>query len=99
MDQTEFTISRFKNRTGSVSWRVTGYLHDIRVRKNFATREEAAAEKAVLEIKAIQAASGQRAAVTSLSDVQLREAESLFLRVAGTPRTLTFDVDHALAIQ
>lgn len=83
MDHPQFNVSRFENKTESVSWRVTGYLHGIRVRKNFPTREEAAAEKAALEVKAIQAASGQRAAVTSLSDVQLREAESLFHRVAG----------------
>lgn len=97
MDHTQFNVSRFENKTGSVSWRVTGYLHGIRVRKNFPTREEAAAEKAALEIKAIQAASGQRAAVTSLNDAQLREAESLFHRVAGKPRTLAFYVDYALA--
>ncbi|MBI2518140.1 MAG: hypothetical protein HYV95_14645 [Opitutae bacterium] len=82
MEQTKFNVSRFENRTGTVPWRVTGYLYGIRVRKNFPTREEAAAEKAALEIKAIQTASGQRAAVTSLSDVQLREAESLFHLVA-----------------
>lgn len=97
MDKPEFKISRFKNRTGSVSWRVTGYLHGNRVRKNVPTREEAVAERAALEIKAIQASSGQRAVVTSLSDIQLREAESLFHRATGKPRTLTFYVDYALA--
>lgn len=96
MDQPKFNISRFENRTGSVSWRVTGCFHGIRVRKNFPTREEAAAEKAVLEIKAIQAASGQRAAVTSLDDAQLREAEAVFHRIASKPRSLMFYLDYAL---
>lgn len=97
MEQTKFNVSRFENRTGTVSWRVTGYLHGVRIRKNFATREEAAAEKAALEIRAIQAESGQRTAITSLSDAQLREAESVFHRIAGKRRPLAFYVDYALA--
>lgn len=97
MDQAKFNVSRFENRTGTVSWRVTGYLHGIRIRKNFATREEAGAEKAALEIRAIQSESGQRTAITSLSDAQLREAESVFHRIAGKQRPLAFYVDYALA--
>jgi hypothetical protein len=97
MDQPHSNVIRFKNRTGSASWRVTGYLGGVRLRKNFASREEAAAEKTSLEIRAIQAAKGQRAAVTSLNDVQLREAESIFHRIADKPRSLSFYVDYALA--
>ena len=53
-----FAVSRFKNRTGTTSWRVSGWLHGIRIRRNFRTREEAASEKSIFEIKALQAASG-----------------------------------------
>jgi hypothetical protein len=53
-----FAVSRFKNRTGTTSWRVNGWLHGLRIRRNFKTREEAAAQKSVYEIKALQAASG-----------------------------------------
>ncbi len=47
MNQPTFTVSRFENRNGSISWRVDGSLHGVRIRRNFKTREEAAVEKAV----------------------------------------------------
>ena len=78
MNQTEFTVSRFENRNGSISWRVAGLLHGVRIRKNFNTKEDAAAEKAALEIAELQATAGMRAATTFLSEVQLREAEDAF---------------------
>jgi len=92
-----FAVSRFENRNGVVSWRVAGWLHGVRIRKNFKTREEAAAERAALELKAVQAASGLRSAPTFLSDDQLRQAEDLFRRLKGNPRPLAFYVDYALA--
>lgn len=75
-NQTTFTIVRFANRNGTVSWRVCGYLHGTRVRKNFSSREEAGAEKASLELKALQNVSGLRASATYLTDEQLCEAEA-----------------------
>jgi hypothetical protein len=53
MNHTKFAVSRFENRNGVTSWRVDGRLHGVRFRKNFKTREEAAAEKAALELKAL----------------------------------------------
>jgi hypothetical protein len=41
MNQPEFELIRFANRNGTTSWRVTGWLHGLRIRKNFQTREEA----------------------------------------------------------
>ena len=78
MKKAKFKIIRFNNRNGVVSWRVDGRLNGGRVRKNFKTREEASAEKAVFELNAIRATSGLRSAVTCLVDEQLREAEALF---------------------
>jgi hypothetical protein len=49
----QFVVSRFENRNGVTSWRVSGLLHGVRIRKNFKTREEAAAELAALELKAV----------------------------------------------
>ena len=97
MNQTKFAVSRFENRNGSTSWRVDGRLHGVRIRKNFKTKEEAAAEKATLELKAIQAASGLRSATTFLTDSQLREAEDAFRRLNGRPCSLLVYLDHALA--
>jgi hypothetical protein len=88
-----FTVSRFKNRNDVVSWRVSGSLHGIRIRKNLKTREEAAAEKAALELKALQATAGMRPAMTFLVDEQLRQAEDAFRRLAGAPRSLLFYLD------
>ncbi len=97
MNHTTFVVSRFANRNGICSWRVSGFLHGIRLRKNFKTREEAAAEKAVLEIKALQSTSGLRSIATALTEERVREAEALFQRVEGKSRPLSFYVAFALA--
>jgi len=96
MKQSPFVISRFENRNGVTSWRVDGRLHSLRIRRNFKTREEAAAEKAALEMKSIQAASGMRSATTFLTDAQLREAEDAFRRTEGRARPLLTYLDYAL---
>ncbi|MBP6865177.1 MAG: site-specific integrase [Candidatus Didemnitutus sp.] len=96
MNQTKFEVQRFENRNGTISWRVSGWLHGVRIRKNFPTREEAAAEKLALELKALQVSAGMRPALTSLTDVQLREAEDAFRRVKDKPKSLLFYLDYAL---
>ncbi|MCX6950055.1 MAG: hypothetical protein NTX39_10390 [Opitutae bacterium] len=75
MNHTKFVVSRFENRNGLCSWRVSGFLHGVRLRKNFKTREEAAAEKAALEIKALQSTSGLRSIATALTEERV-EVES-----------------------
>jgi DUF1365 family protein len=52
-----FTVSRFQNRNGTYSWRISGFISGVRIRKNFPTREEAAAGMSALETRAIQASS------------------------------------------
>lgn len=52
----KLVVAPFENRNGVTSYRLTGWLHGERVRRNFKTRDEANAEKAALEIRAIQAA-------------------------------------------
>ena len=97
MDHTTFAVSRFKNRNGVISWRVSGVLHGIRIRNNFKTRKEAAVEKGTLEIKALQATSGLRTVATALTEDQVREAEAVFRRLVGNTCPLSFYVDFALA--
>jgi hypothetical protein len=97
MNHTTFAVSRFENRNGVISWRVAGLLHGVRIRKNFKIREDAAAEKAALEIKAAQAVSGLRSATTFLADGELRQAEDAFRRLEGHPRSILFYLDYALA--
>ena len=97
MQQSPFTVTRFLNRNGVISWRVDGRLHGLRIRKNFKTREEAGAERAALEAKAAQAASNVRSACTFLTDEQLRQSEAAFRRLADAPKPLPFYLDYALA--
>ena len=97
MPDTAFDVTRYENRNGVTSWRVGGWLHGFRIRKNFKSREEAAAEAATLEIKALQATSGLRSLATTLTDEQAREAEAAFRRLADKPRPLSFYLDFALA--
>jgi hypothetical protein len=92
-----FDVKRFENRNGVRSWRVSGWLHGVRIRKNFKSKEEAAGEKAALEIKAEQDTSGLRSITTRLTAEQAREAEAVFQRLEGRDRSLAFYVDFALA--
>ena len=97
MNHATFVVTRFENQSGTVSWRVSGNLHGTRVRKNFSSKEEARAEKAALELKALQNSSGLRASATFLTEDQLREAEGAFRRLADRPQTLTVYLDYGLA--
>ena len=94
--ENSFSVSRFKNRNGVFSFRVDGYLNGNRIRRNFKTREEAAAEQAALTIKALQLASNLRSVSTSLTEDQVREAEVAFRRIAERGRPLSFYVDFTL---
>jgi hypothetical protein len=91
-----FILSRFQNRNGVFSWRVSGSIAGVRIRKNFPSREVAAAELSALELRAAQATSGQRLVATSLTNEQVREAEAAFRRLAGRARSLSAYLDYAL---
>lgn len=94
--ENSFTVSRFKNRNGVFSWRVDGYLNGVRIRRNFKSQEEAAAEKSALELKALQLASNLRAVTTCLSEDQVRQAEAVFSRLLQHGHPLAFYVEFAL---
>jgi hypothetical protein len=95
MKNAKFLVTRFLNPSGAVAWRVDGRLNAVRIRKNFETREEAAAEKASLDLRAMQAAAGMRSTVTFLTDERMRAAEGFFQRLLGNPRSLSFCVDSS----
>lgn len=95
--QSAFAIRKFKNQSGLLSWRIEGRLHGLRIRKNFLGREEAAAEKTAMEMKALHVAAGMRSATTFLTDTQLREAEEAYRRVDGRASPLLAYLDFALA--
>jgi hypothetical protein len=92
-----FVISEFTNPSGEVVFRVSGQLDGKRIRKNFATRAEAQAERQTLEIAHVQAEFGVRTAATRLSDDQLKDAEAAFHRLEGRSRSLAFYLEFALA--
>jgi hypothetical protein len=97
MKHSKFVVSPFENRNGITSWRVDGYFNGVRIRRNFKTREEAAAEKSALEFKALNAANGLHTVATVLTAEQVREAEAVFHRLGGKGRSLSFYVDFAIA--
>lgn len=97
MKQSVFVVRRFKNRNGVFSWRVQGTLNGVRIRRNFKTQEEAAAEKAALEVKAAQLHSNLRSVSTWLSEPQVREAESVFARLPAGGRAMAFFFDLGVA--
>jgi hypothetical protein len=84
----QFVISEFTNPSGEIVFRLTGWLEDLRIRKNFPSRAEAAAERQTMEIQQILSATGVRTADTRLSDEQLHEAESAFQRLTDAPKSL-----------
>ena len=92
----QFVISEFTNPSGEIVFRLTGWLDGKRIRKNFPSRAEAAAERQTMEIQQIQSATGVRTAATRLSDQQLHEAESAFQRLTDAPKSLSFYLDYAL---
>ena len=96
MKSQSFVVRLFKNRNGVRSFRVSGYLNGVRIRRNFKSKEEAAAEKACLALQNLQLASNLHAVTTVLTDAQVREAEAAFRRLGGDSRSLSFCVDYAL---
>ena len=97
MKSPEFAVKRFENRNGTISWRVSGWLYGVRVRRNFKSKEAAAGESVTLGIKAAQETAGLRPTATLLSEVQLREAELAFRKLEGCPWSLLACLDHSLA--
>ena len=99
MPDSLFDVTRFENRNGVISWRVSGWLHGLRVRENFKFREEAGAEIATLEPKAAQAAGNVRGTSTFLSDDQLRGAEASFIDARDVIEVKETDRDRAAGIR
>lgn len=62
MSQPSIVVTRFKNRNGAFSWRVDCRLNGVRIRRNFKSQEEAAAEKAELKATALRLRSNMRSA-------------------------------------
>ncbi|WP_068771495.1 site-specific integrase [Termitidicoccus mucosus] len=92
-----FTVKPFKNRNGVISWRVSGWMHGLRIRRNFKDRQAAFVERGALDLKLMQTQAGLRPVATSLTEAQVREAEALFYRFGDKPRPLAFYADYGLA--
>jgi len=93
---TKLFIKPFKNRSGSVSYRLTGRFRGASIRQNYRDRADAQAEKNTLELKALQDDEGMHSIATALTREQVREAELLFARIKEQPHSLSFYVDYAL---
>jgi integrase len=97
MNRSKFFVTQFANSSGTLAWRVEGRINGVRFRRNFKTKEEAAAEKDALGLCALQGSSNLRPVATSLTVDQVREAEAAFRRLTDRTRSLSFYLDFALA--
>jgi hypothetical protein len=75
MNHGKFAIGRFENRNGRTSWRVEGQIDGTRFRRNFKTKEEAVAEKAIPDLKYLQLSANIRSATTFVTDTERRGLE------------------------
>jgi hypothetical protein len=78
-----FTVKPFTNATGSVSWRVSGYLDGKQVRENYASKLDAYTRAAALETERQHLAGLVTLKATPLSDAQLADAQVALRRLDG----------------
>ena len=96
----QFKLSDYTNPSGSKSFRVSGWLRGIRIRKNFQCRHEAQKELEDLELKRLDTLNSLRTVVTRLSQEQLREAELIYEEFGkGLTQPIRFYVQLGLEIQ
>ena len=91
-----FRIVEFKNPSGVIVHRVTGWSPDrVRVRENYQTHGEAVTRMRELEIQAVNLTDTARPVVTRLSAEQAVIAERAFAQLAG--KSMLEAVDYYLA--
>ncbi|RRK00369.1 site-specific integrase [Opitutaceae bacterium TAV3] len=91
-----FTVKPFRNRNGAMSWRVSGWLHGLRIRRNFKDKQAAFVERGALDLKLMQTQASLHPVITSLTEEQVRQAEVLFQRFEDKPHSLVFYADYGL---
>jgi integrase len=98
MAKQRFKISRFLNPSGDEVFRLSGTLNGKRIRKNFKTRDEAVAERQVLEVEHLNGKSEGQTVWTTLTHEQNRDAIAAVNRLqrAGSGKSLSFAVDYLL---
>ncbi|MBK1877961.1 tyrosine-type recombinase/integrase [Pelagicoccus mobilis] len=79
----KLSVAKFKNPSGKLSWRVSGTVNGVRVRKNFKTRPLAEGYKQEEELDSIKNETF-RAAITTLTDRQLSDAQAAYARLGAT---------------
>jgi len=88
-----FKIQEFENRSGSTSYRVTGYKRSgERVRDNYAELAAAKVRQMDLELEYLQKEATTQVRATRLTEDQIRIAENCFLRLEADGE-LTLAVD------
>jgi integrase len=81
---TRFRLTEFRNRAGSLSWRVTGTKPDgTRVRKNFPSKSDGLRELGQLELAAAGTPEPLKLQRTFLSPDQISDAEAAFRQTGG----------------
>ena len=98
MAKSRFKLERFCNPSGAEVWRVAGMLNGQRIRKNFRSREKAAAYRQTLDIEFLNGQSEGQTVWTTLTHDQNRDAIAAvnLLRKAGSSKDLCFAVSYFL---
>ncbi len=99
MPSRKIKIAKFRNRNGAISWRVSGTVNGVRIRKNFQSRADALAVRELYEIERLNVDANSRHVRTTLTPGQLREAEKVFhgkLKDLAQDKSLSFVVDYFL---
>jgi hypothetical protein len=85
MKQVKFSIKEFKSPSGGFVFRVEGRIAGTRIRKKLTTRADAEVECQTLKIRSLQRETGIRTTATRLTEVQLKETEAIYARLASLP--------------
>ena len=89
----KFAVTRFRNRSKKLSYRVSGYTDSgTRVRKNFKDKGDAIEYKNKLELENSGVGRSRKLQRTALSDEQLSDAETAVAKAGGL--SLTQQVVH-----
>ena len=72
MKQQPFKLTKFKNSSGTVSWRVSGLIGGNQVCRNFQSRDEAVAEKRLNPLQDV------KTVTTHLTADRARESEAAY---------------------
>jgi len=89
-------IKPFRNRSGSISYRVTGSIRGKQRKKVFLNLEDAQSMQTIWETERIQGAAAARPKISHLTQAQIKQAEAAFELLNDSGSTVLDAVRHFL---